>query len=130
MRTHLIRVASARPDLRPYLLPLLVKKQGSMAERVASQHLAFVRLPRDAFAFGFKGGKAEAKGKMLAEAVKEAVDITRINAMEVWRMLDARLRACADVDVEPLISRNFIGLSMQDVHAEISRKAVPYFEGL
>lgn len=122
LRSQLIRLAHARADLRPHLLPIL---KGAEETRTA-----FVRLPTDALSFAFSGPGAEAKGKMLASEVRSAVEEVRTHSRVVWRELTARIHACSDVDAQPLISRNFVGLAMQDVYSEVSRAAVDYFEAV
>lgn len=108
-----------------------VEDVGDRARRVASRHLqGYVSLPDDAFSFGFEGPGADPKGKMLATAVRDAAGEIRGQAKALWRSLAARLLQCADVDVQPKVSRVYIGLTLRDLYEEVGRDALTYFESI
>ena len=67
---------------------------------------------------------------MMRAAIMEALKRVRADAADTFQALASRLRLCAGVDRNPLIARNYIGLSMHDVFQEVADSAVDHFEDL
>jgi hypothetical protein len=122
LRAKVIRLAHARPELRPHLLPLL--------KSASRQKEAWSRIPDDHFDFGYEGAGAEAVGLDMAIAVQGVVQQMKEQSSAAWKSLASKLLNNRRVDAQPSLSRRVVALALMDTHADLTKKVEAYFKAL
>lgn len=101
LRSGLIRLAHARPELRPHLLPM-----------IRTANIQYI--PDDYISLGFEGADRDDEATAIGEALEAANETIRSTVMSTLRMVGHTLSNSA-TDFRPGLSRAAIRLSYDDM---------------